>query len=248
MSDGPIDLARLSVDDLLQVAQRVRAAGEGASGMEAVAQGIVTAVRSCVRGSDGGESLALVRFYVTQRFGALEPALQAFAVQAAPADAHDEIDADTRCFTLLATAGALEEWNDRRRSVEHQAIPLVREDLVRRMPMVAGLLHALGVDVASVVRPAADGNMERHHRRYDVFHVEDAPTSPYVPAKQFVAEHGIRSALGLGGVLPSGELYCLLLFSRVPISARAADLLSSLAVTVKATVVPHTFSVFSPQA
>jgi two-component system NtrC family sensor kinase len=237
-------LEHLDVDDLLTIATHLRDAETSATCMEDVARRVVELLDACLEDDAGDPACALVRFYVTQRFADLGPLLQTAAIEAAPEDVRDGIEDDTRCFTLLATTGRKPEWCDRRRSVGHRAIPLVDEELVARLPMVAGLLSELGLDIGSVVRPSIADRIERHHRRYDVFHVPDAATSPSVPAKDFVREHGVRSAVGLGGVMPSGEMFCVLLFSRVPIDEHVVELLGTLAVTVKAGIVPHTFRVF----
>jgi hypothetical protein len=87
--------------------------------------------------------------------------------------------------------------------------------------------------------------MTLHHRDYDVFFVPDALNSPLVPAQDgFVVPYGIRSVVGCGGVLPSGELFALILFTTLQLSAETADLFRTLALSVKATVVPFTFKVF----
>jgi len=241
-----LDISQLSIDDLLQLALVLRECENDGSCMEEVAQSMVRRLFECLTSGDGIPACALVRLYVTQRFGDLDAGLQRLALETAPDDLRQDVTDSTRCFTLLASAGTEPTWNDRTLSVGHQAIPLVSEELIERLPMVARLLRDLGIEAASVVSPEPGSHIQRHHRRYDVFHVEDATTSPAVPAKEFVREHGIKSAVGLGGVLPSGELYCVLLFSKVTLQDRVVELLGPLAVTMKAGIVPHTFNVYAP--
>jgi sigma-B regulation protein RsbU (phosphoserine phosphatase) len=67
-----------------------------------------------------------------------------------------------------------------------------------------------------------------------VFFVAEALGSPYVPAQEdFVIPSGIRSVLGFGGVLPSGELFAVILFSQTPIAAATAERFGSIALSVK---------------
>jgi hypothetical protein len=67
-----------------------------------------------------------------------------------------------------------------------------------------------------------------------VFHVENALGSPYIPAQQeFVIRFGIRSVLGFGGMLATGELFAVILFATVHVSSGAADRFKSLALDVK---------------
>jgi len=239
-------LATMTVDDLVTVASGVREAADGASSMEQAAQATVDRLFGDLVDEGGGPACALVRLYVTARLGDLEPRLQELARAAVPTDLDVEPAADTRCVTLLGSAGVEPAWNDRRASRGHQAIPLLDEGLVERLPMVAGLLRGLGMDSASVVRPDPEQHAARSRRRYDVFFVPEASTSPFIPDQVFVAGHGVRSAVGFGGVLPSGELFAVLVFATVAVPEATAELLQSLALTVQSVVVPHTYRVFEP--
>ena len=49
---------------------------------------------------------------------------------------------------------------------------------------------------------------------------------------------GIRSALGFGGVLSTGNLYAVVLFVKVPVPRETADLTKALAPDVKAAIEP----------
>jgi hypothetical protein len=53
-----------------------------------------------------------------------------------------------------------------------------------------------------------------------------------------VIPHGIRSVLGFGGVLPSGDLFAMILFSRVRIPREIAELFKTLSLNVKVALLP----------
>jgi hypothetical protein len=62
------------------------------------------------------------------------------------------------------------------------------------------------------------------HKAFNVFYVPEALGSPYIPAqKEFVIPYQVQSVLGFGGVLPSGELFAVILFSKVSIPLETAD-------------------------
>jgi len=239
-------LAAMTVDDLVGLAADLRSAADGAVCMEDAARAVVDCLAHELVDDGERPACALVRVYVTSRFGELDPDVQGRARRAVPAGLEPELTEDTRCITLLATTGVEAAWNDRRSSSGHQAIPLLNEDLVDRLPMVAGLLRGLGIEAAAVVRPDPGQHAARAARRYDVFFVADAAGSPLIPDKAFVDRYGIRSAVGFGGVLPSGELFAVLVFATVEVSEAVAELLRSLAVTVQSVVVSHTYRVFRP--
>lgn len=236
------NLEDFTIDDLAASADLIAFAARGAASMEEAAQRICTSLHESMCRNDGAPATALVRLYKTHRFGELQPEQQLAAIGAAG----DDLDSDTRCLTLLGSAGALQEWNDRRRSAGHRAIPLKSAAAVERIPMVAQLIRDMGLEVESVIEPDPALNIERHHRDYEIFHVPHALGSPAVPAQDFVRDFGIRSVVGFGGVLPSGDLFALILFSTVPVLAEAADLLRSLSLSVKAAIVKHTYKVFAP--
>ena len=100
------------------------------------------------------------------------------------------------------------------------------------------------LEVGDVVRPDPQRVAELSRRTYEIFHVPDAVGSPYVPAQDFVAEHGIRSALGFGGVMFSGDFFAVVLFSTVPVSAAVADRVRILALSVRVALLPFGSRVF----
>ena len=217
---------------LLQVSTAVRRMGNDATSMEEVATELVTYLRDYFVDKELGTSaLPLVRCYVTQRRSQLEPALQDYAL-AAGVDAF--ADRDVVCLTLLATAGEKASWNDRRASVGHRAIPLPSVATLSRLPMVAQLVKQLGVDPQHLVEPdpALFRNLEE--RQYNVFFVQEAHDSPFIPDQDnFVIPYGIRSVLGFGGALPHGELFAVILFSSVSMPPTAVDTFAPVALSAK---------------
>ena len=235
-------LDTFSIDDLIECRDRFREIGERSSSLEEVAQDIVEYLQRGLVDADGSPACALVRLYKTHRLADLPTTLQRFVTRSAQGAA---LARRTQCLTLLGTAGVEEEWNDRWSSRGHQAIPLATTEAIERSPMIVGLIEQLGLELAAIVEPDDADPMTLHHRDYDVFFVPDAVNSPLVPAQDgFVVPYGIRSVVGCGGVLPSGDLFALILFTTLQLSPATADLFRTLALSVKATVVPFTFKVF----
>ncbi len=224
------DLATFSLDDMIGCGAMVRGLEEGARGMEDTTKQVVRALYDNLASPATGERCcALVRFFVTQRLDALSEERRTFALRAA---AGHTLAPDTTCLTLLATAGDEPDWNDPMRSAGHVAIPLPSKEALARMPMIARLCAQLGIEASWVLRP--EPSAELAERTYDVFHVENAAESPYVPAKaSFVDRHGIRSVVGCGGVLPSGQMFVVLLFSKVHVAKANAEFFRPLALAIK---------------
>lgn len=241
------DLEQLTLKQMTEAGAALRRLGHGAGSMEEAAQRVVLLLRERFGGGSGDRSACvLARFYKTHPFGELEPELRDFAQELLPDAA---LHPGTRCMTLLATAGEREEWNSRHASARHRAIPLPSEETVERLPMIARLLAQLGVQASALVEPDPALLLDLQQHTFNVFHVPEALGSPYIPAQEeFVVPYGVRSALGFGGVLPPGELFAAILFTRVPVSRETAELFQPLALAAKLAVLPFSAGpVFAPR-
>lgn len=228
---GTLDVKEFTVGAMLRAGLAVRRIVKEAATMEDAATLIVRYLYDqCVDPATGERTCALVRFYKTHRFGDLEPALKAFAERLLDGTAHED---SMRCLVLLGTAGDEEAWNTRRGSRAHQAIPLPSTEFVRKAPMIAKLIEDIGLEIDDVVS-GVGSRRESGSRNYDVFHVETAAGSPYIPAqREFVERHGIASVVGFGGLLRSGELYAVVLFSRAQIAPPSAGRFRAIALDVR---------------
>ena len=235
------DLSALALSDLVRLSAALRVPPEVAS-MEQAATFVVRYLHDNLLDKHTGDrSCALVRCYKTHPFAKLEPDAQAFAERMlGPEDDRETL----RCLTLLATAGAEQAWNDRRASVGHRAIPLPSAEALTRLPMVNELVVQLGIDVEGLLRPRGL-LVDATHRSFNVFHVPDALDSAYVPDQEtFVVPYGIRSVVGFGGVLPDGELFAVILFSRTPITRETAEQFRTVTGSVGLALLPFTGAVF----
>lgn len=237
-------LSSFSLSDMLDCAAAIRALGDGAVSMEDVARRICHWFHDRIVDDDGSPACNLVRLYKTQEFQGLPPDLQAFARETSglgnPAPT-------LRCLTLLGTAGLDPTWNDRRYSSCHRAISLPSEEVVRRSPMIAQLIAQMGLSVGDAIAPASNLGMDRTETTFNVFHVAEAAGSPHIPAQDFVQRYGIRSVLGFGGLLPNGDLFAVILFSKVSITRETAEKFRSLALSAKLALLPLTMGpIFDP--
>lgn len=227
-----VDVSNFDLTSLLRCSRTLRDATTDADSLEASANAITrTLYDVCVDPASGERSCVMVRFYKTHDFESLPSRLRAFARR--QLGAH-EPRPDMKSLVLLATVGDEPAWNDRKRSREHQAIPLASVEMVERAPMISALIQQFGLSVQDAVRPNTDVLPHREGKAYNVFHVPEAKGSPLIPAQDdFVERYGIRSVIGFGGALRSGNLFATILFSRRPIPAESAGRFRSLAVDVK---------------
>ncbi|MDQ6648843.1 MAG: serine/threonine-protein phosphatase [Actinomycetota bacterium] len=188
-----------------------------------------------VSAGTGSRQAALVRFYKTCAYEELDASQRQFADRALGAL---PATPSLKCLTLLGTAGEEAGWNDRHASAGHQAIPLPSEAFVESAPMIHRLLQQLQVDVGALVR--ADTGLVHSVAEdiYHVFYVGKAHGSPHIPAQDFVRTFGISSVLGFGGVLPTGDVFAVILFSRTTVPPETAELFATVALSVTVALLP----------
>jgi hypothetical protein len=231
------DLSRFTLSDMTRCGIELRKLGAGASSMEEVAGRTVRSLYQELRAPGlGAPACALVRMFVSMPYSELEPDQQEFvrALLGGPPESPT-----MKCLTLLATVGEEAAWNSRRTSAGHKALPLPSEESIARSPMIAQLIRQLGVEIGALLVPGASLVLDAEQHTFNVFHVPMAKGSPYIPAQRdFVVPYGICSVLGFGGLLPPGELFATILFSRTPIPREVADLFKTLALNVKVAILP----------
>jgi hypothetical protein len=241
------NIDNFTLKDMVGFSGALRQMGSGAASMEEVADSIVHYLYENIRDKKTGENACvLVRFFKTHPYGELDPELQEFAQKilntssALPA---------LKCLVLLASAGTLPEWHSRIQSRGHKAIPLPSEHFIEAFPMVRQLVQQMGLEVNTVLQPDPAVIMDMAQKTFNVFLIKEAAGSVYVPAQDdFVIPFKVRSVIGFGGILPSGNLFAVILFSRVPVSRQTADMFKSLALSVKIAVLPFdSKAVFNPK-
>ena len=231
------DLSQFGLTEMLRCSRALHRAAAGAPTMEATARRVSRSLYDELRAPDGGRACVLVRCYKTHPFGTLPGDLRRFVRNAT---GEVETPAESmRCLTLLASAGSEPQWNARSSSKGHQAIPLPSPQMVEQAPMIAALIRDFGLELADVTDPNPENVRNSEGKSFGVFHVEQALGSGAIPAQdEFVARYGVQSVVGFGGGLATGDLFAVILFSRVTVSASAAERFRTLALDVKALYFP----------
>jgi two-component system, NtrC family, sensor kinase len=232
------DIDHFSMKDMTLCGRALRQLGDETADMETVAKRMVTYLYEGLRfGPEEERAAALVRIFKTHDYAELQPAQRKAADGVVP---DLTLGAGTRCLTLLASAGDREEWRSRNSSSGHQAIPLTSSALVEQFPMISNLILQFGLEPDMVVRPDPSCLQDLEETTFNVFLVEDAEGSPYIPAQdEFVRPMGIKSVLGFGGILPSGNLFATIMFMRTPVTKELGELFNPLVLSMKMALLPH---------
>ncbi|KAB8333464.1 hypothetical protein SD80_016785 [Scytonema tolypothrichoides VB-61278] len=225
------NLTKFTFTDMVECGFDLCQLGLGVESMESASNKIVQYLyESLIDEQTGAPACALIRCFKTHSYDELDAELSE--------SVRSQLDytpyLTMKCLTMLATIGEKAEWNSRHTSVGHKVIPLVSEDVVAQFPMISQLLKQFGLDVSTVIRPSRELMVGTEEKKLNVFHVPIAPESPYIPAqKSFVIPFGIQSVLGFGGLLPSGNLFAIIMFSKVFIPRSTAEIFKSLAPSVR---------------
>ncbi len=239
------DPTQFTLTDMTECGAILRKLGLGATSMEEAANRVVRYFYDeFVDAKTGEQAWALVRFFKTHAYAELSHTDLHRLVEQQLGDRPPALS--LKCLTLLATAGSQPQWNTRQASYSHQVIPLVSEQLVAQSPMISQLIQQFGLTINTVLEPDPALLLDLNQTTFNVFYVPIALGSPYIPAQaEFVIPHQIQSVLGFGGILPSGNLFAVILFSKVRLPEAIADLFKTLALNVKMAVMPFEQQVFA---
>lgn len=223
-------LSTFGLPEMTLVGATLRAISRGAPTFEEASQRAAQFFYDQFVDSTGRPAFVLSRCYATLELQALPDELADFAQRAVP----DSLEPTTRCLTLLGSFGEEEAWKSRAGSTGHRAIPLPSVARLEDLPMVARLTASLGLSADEVVNPDPSFLLEKERQGFNVFHVENALHSRYIPAQDgFVERFGVRSVVGFGFVLPPAHVFTTILFARETVRADIANLFKTLALSLK---------------
>jgi len=226
------DITRFTLADMTNCGVSLRQICPEATSMEQAARATVRYLYENLHGPEG-RACALVRMYKTHPYADLPTELRDFGRELIQTETLDEA---TKCLTLLATVGEEPAWNDRHASRGHKSVPLLSKQAVERFPMIAQMVQHFGIPIASLLGEAKPEILrDLDQKTYNVFYVPETHIhGPYIPAQEdFVIPYRIKSALGFGGALPSGNLFAVIMFIKVPIPMETARMFRTIAINVK---------------
>ncbi|UJS21464.1 MAG: ATP-binding protein [Candidatus Brocadia sp.] len=231
------DLTKFTLEDMTRCGDALQEFGLKARNLEELANLMVCYFYDNLTEKQTGEkSCALVRFFMTYPYPRLDPELRRLANEILDGQ---PVRQGMKCLIQLATVGIRPEWNSIKLSKEHRVIPLVSEGAVEQIPMISQMIYQLGIDIRDILDPTPEFIRELGSKLFNVFHVPNALGSPSIPAQdKFVVPYEIESVLGLGSILPTGNLFSLIMFSKAKIPRETANMFKNIALSVRMAVLP----------
>ncbi|MBR8835242.1 MAG: HAMP domain-containing histidine kinase [Stigonema ocellatum SAG 48.90 = DSM 106950] len=230
-------LSSMTLRNMSEFGLTLRHLGDNANNMEDVSNNIIQYLyEHLIDKLSGEKSCILIRFFKTLSYGELTPELQEHTRTLLD---NDVLTNNLKCLILLATAGELPEWNSRHQSVGHKVIPLSSEEAIARIPMIYRLIQQLGLDPGTIVQPNFNPSTDLEQRMYNVFYIPNALGNPDIPSQtSFVIPFNVKSVIGFGGILPSGNMFVIVMFLKIVVPRFIVDLFRPLALNVKMAILP----------
>ncbi len=231
------DLTNFSLQDMSNVGDALQQLELKAKNIDELSNMLVRYFYdNLIEQQSGEKSCVLVRFFMTYPYSSLDLELRQLVDKMLGGQL---VSQEMKCLTLSATAGVQQEWNSTAHSKEHRVLPLQNEDMLKKNIMVHHFIRQMGIDVSNVLNPDPKLASDLEGRVFNVYHIPDAIGNPYIPVQdEFVVPYGIKSAMGIGGMLPTGNLFALLIFSKTKISSDTANLFKNIALNVRMAVLP----------
>jgi hypothetical protein len=232
------DLTKFSLQDMSDIGDALQQLELKAKNIDELSDMMVRYLFDNLGDTQTGEkSSVLVRFFMTYPYSSLDAELQQSADKMLGSKPEDQ---DMKCLKLLATAGVQPEWNSTIHSKGHRVIPLQNEEKVKKIfYMIYEFIDQMGMDISNVLNPDTKLSSEFEERIFNVYHVPEALGNPHIPAqKEFVIPFGVKSLMGFGGMLPTGNLFIMLIFSKTKIPRNTANFFKNIALHVRMAALP----------
>jgi hypothetical protein len=235
-------MAKLSDATTLQVSSMLDAAEKKIAGQRTF-DGAAQAVTDSLY-SSFGDSCKLARIFVSTPYKSLPNVMASWVQNLASAKGvASGLTPDTQVLALAGSSGTKMEWNGRARSKGHIGIPLISQDFINAIPMMARLIGSLGRDLSWLDTKDAGQLIKAMSRLSGRFYVPDASQTTdsrgrkVISDQAFVADNKITTVFGVASssVMSSGALMALLVFSNETIPEKQVDLFQNVLSRLRST-------------
>jgi hypothetical protein len=174
----------------------------------------------------------LVRIFVTTPYKSLPAGMATWVKNLATAKGvADGLTPDTQVLALAGSSGDKPDWNGRAKSKGHIGIPLISQEFVNAIPMLARMIGSLGRDLSWLDTKDTGQLIKAMSKLSGKFYVPDASQTTDTKGRKvisdqaFVSANKITSVFGVASssAMPTGALMALLVFSNESIPEKQVD-------------------------
>ena len=222
-----LSITNLTPEHIFNISSRWKKEIGDLSNSEVTCQYILTSLFETFVDTQGEKEIALCRFFKSCKRNELPKDIDEYLEKAFPNSYTDKY------LALCGTYGTLREWCDRKKSKNYKAFP-INNKVVDSLPMMSALFDQIGIRLGELKEIDNKLLLDTDNHDFDVFWVENAKNSQYIPKQEsFIIPHKIKSVVGFGGKFSNGNVYAVIIFSKVHISREIAALFKSLAPAIK---------------
>ncbi len=232
-----IKVKELTLTNIFELSQFIKDKFKELSSLEEIAKELTNTFCQVFITDSGESAFILSRFFKSCIYEELPDDIKKHIQHN---EGREKIPAKNRFLTLLGTSGDLKEWNCRKESKGHQALPLYDPRIVNDIPMLSALLSQIGFNISELANADKSIIIDKEEHEFGIFCVEEARGSKLIPKQaELVEPFGIKSVFGFGGHYKTNEIYAIIVFSREKISSEMAKLFLSLNPAVKLITLRH---------
>ncbi len=233
------DLRKFSLEDMTQIGRDWRNLGAAAGGIPAAAEHIVRYVQNQLIDGESGEPVCLLtNLYITVRGKALSPALREIALKKL-SDSTISLS-QLWCLRLIASAGMPAANEFAIATPDPQVIPIPNAQSVAQYPLFEQLLSQMGISAEYLIQDDPTLTLELAASPLNIFLIPNLEKTPQLlRPNTILIPQETHSLFGIGGMLPSGQFFFLLMFSKIEMKHEMVELFKPLALSLKLALLPY---------
>ncbi len=231
------DFNQLSIAQIFRLSKYIKKNCGNLTSLEAAAQELTRILHSSFVIEGEKNPFVLVRFFKSCSYRELPVNIKKYIHDK---ELKENLSEDNKYLTLLGSYGELDNWMERKLSVNYKAFPIHDEHMLAKFPMLSAVFEEIGLKLPHIKETDKSILIQDYHKQYGLFCVENAEGSKLIPKQEeFVKPYSVRSVFGFGGIYSTSNVYAVLIFSRERLNKKDARIFLSLNPAIKQTTLAH---------
>ena len=230
-----VDLRHFSLGDMTRMGRDLRDLGVNAGNMENVSQQIVNYMQSALIDAETKEPACMMSNLYMSCPNEIEP------FHPTPHQNGQALEESWQLM-LMATAGLPANDQTNKASLVPPILPMLSAQSVAQYPIWETILTQMGMPVDYLVQKDRRFALELATTSFNLILIPNFKDKPelFQSEARYIFQQ-VETLFGLGGMLPSGQLFVLLMFSKIAVHDEMIELFQPLALSLKLAFLPYTY-------